>query len=73
MKHLSTYQLTEQTTLPSGANSPNRTIGFVTIYSDWDEDGSQDVISFNPNQPPLNLSDADPVRVKLNGKIKFNL
>jgi len=66
-------QLTEQTTLPSGGNSPNRTIGFVPIYSDWDEDGSQDDISFNPNDPPLNFSDADPVRVKLNGKIRFNL
>jgi hypothetical protein len=66
-------QLTEQTTLPSGGNSPNRTIGFVTIYSDWDEDGSQDIISLNPSQAPLNLSDADPLRVKLNGKIRFNL
>jgi hypothetical protein len=66
-------QLTEQTTLPSGGNSPNRTIGFVPIYSDWNEDGSQDDISFNPNDPPLNFSDADPVRVKLNGKIRFNL
>jgi hypothetical protein len=66
-------QLTEQTTLPSAGNSPNRTIGFVPIYSDWDEDGSQDDISFNPNDPPLNFFDADPVRVKLNGTIRFNL
>ena len=66
-------QLTEQTTLPSGGDSPNRTIGFVPIYSDWDEDGSQDDISLNPADPPLNFTDADPVRVKLNGKIRFNL
>ncbi len=66
-------QITDQDSLPTGGDSPNRTIGFIPIYSDWDEDGSQDIISLYPSQPPLNLTYADPVRVKLNGKIRFSL
>ncbi len=66
-------QITDQDSLPSGGDSPNRTIGFIPIYSDWDEDGSQDIISLYPSQPPLNLTYADPVRVKSNGKIRSNL
>jgi hypothetical protein len=64
-------QLTNQTSIPVGGDSPNRTIGFIPIYSDWDEDGLQDVISLVPSDPPLNLTYADPVRVKLNGKVRF--
>ena len=35
-------QLTGQEDLPSGGDSPLGTIGFVTIYADWNNDGSND-------------------------------
>jgi hypothetical protein len=35
-------QLTSQGDLPVGGDSPDGTIGFVTIYSDWNNDGVND-------------------------------
>jgi hypothetical protein len=35
-------QLTSQSDLPVGGDSPNGTIGFVTIYADWNNDGLDD-------------------------------
>ena len=37
------YQITSQSTLPSGGNSPDGTVGYGTIYCDWNLDGVQDV------------------------------
>lgn len=36
------YQITSQSTLPSGGNSPDGTVGYGTIYCDWNLDGVQD-------------------------------
>jgi hypothetical protein len=35
-------QINSQTDLPVGGNSPDGTIGFVTIYADWNNDGLND-------------------------------
>ena len=36
------HQITSQSTLPSGGNSPDGTVGYGTIYCDWNLDGVQD-------------------------------
>jgi hypothetical protein len=54
-------QLTSQEDLEVGGNSPDGTIGFVVIYSDWDEDGAQDPLEFFPSE--LDFDNGDPVRV----------
>jgi len=54
-------QLTSQPDLPAGGNSPDNTIGFIPIYSDWDQDGVQDPLSLYPNT--IGFEYADPVRV----------
>ena len=40
-------QLTNQSDLPTPGNSPDGTMGFVTIYGDWNNDGVND--SIHPN------------------------
>ena len=37
------HQITSQSTLPAGGNSPDGTVGYGTIYCDWNLDGVQDV------------------------------
>lgn len=53
-------QITNQSDLPSGGNSPDGTIGWGLIYCDWDLDGIQDSTS---DIPP---SFTDPLRFKIN-------
>ena len=36
------HQITSQSTLPAGGNSPDGTVGYGTIYCDWNLDGVQD-------------------------------
>jgi len=55
-------QLTSQSDLPVGGNSPDGTIGFVLIYCDWNQDGVQDALNLNPVS--LGFSNADPLRVE---------
>jgi hypothetical protein len=50
-------QLTNQDDLPSGGDSPNGTIGFVTIYADWDNDFENDTTI------PEEYSNADPAYI----------
>ena len=58
--HLMT-QITNQSELPSGGNSPDGTIGWGLTYCDWDLDGVQDPTSATP--PP---NYCDPLRFRLN-------
>jgi hypothetical protein len=41
-------QLTSQNDLPVGGDSPDGTIGFMAVYSDWNNDGEQDPTSLSP-------------------------
>jgi hypothetical protein len=50
-------QLTSQENLPSGGDSPDGTIGFVTIYADWNNDLANDTII------PAGYQNADPAYV----------
>ncbi len=54
-------QITNQSDLPTGGDSPDGTIGWGLIYCDWDQDGVQDSTS---DVPPSNL--LDPLRFKIN-------
>jgi hypothetical protein len=49
-------QITSQSDLPSGGDSPDGTIGYGSIYSDYDLDGLQDPSNYTP--PGFN----DPLR-----------
>lgn len=42
-------QITSQNDVAIGGNSPDGTIGFVTIYSDWNNNGKQDGINPLPS------------------------
>jgi len=55
-------QLTSQSDLPVGGDSPDGTIGFVLIYCDWNQNGAQDPLNLNPGS--LGFSNADPLRVE---------
>lgn len=46
-------QLTSQSTLPVPANSPDGTIGYGTIYCDWNLDGVQDATNLAAAISPL--------------------
>jgi len=54
-------QLTDQEDLTAGGDSPLGTIGFVTIYADWNNDGSNDT------SPPseYGYEDGDPAFIEL--------
>lgn len=66
-------QVTSQSDVPVGGNSPDRTIGFVPIYVDWNEDGEQDPTDTNIYNPYVAFGqNADPLRVQSNGLIKRN-
>jgi hypothetical protein len=54
-------QLTSQTDLPVGGDSPDGTIGFITIYCDWDQNGVQDPTNLNP--ATIGFPFGDPLRV----------
>jgi len=54
-------QITNQSDLPVGGDSPDGTIGWGLTYCDWDLDGVQDPTSATP---PLNY--CDPLRFRLN-------
>jgi hypothetical protein len=54
-------QITSQSVLPSGGDSPDGTVGWGSIYLDWNADGIGD----DPNDPTPNQY-ADPLRFKLN-------
>jgi len=54
-------QITSQSTLPVGGNSPDGTIGWGSIYVDWNADGIGDEPS-DPVPHPY----VDPLRFKLN-------
>lgn len=47
------YQLTSQSTLPVPANSPDGTVGYGTIYCDWNLDGVQDATNLAAAISPL--------------------
>jgi len=49
-------QLTSQSTLPVPANSPDGTVGYGTIYCDWNLDGVQDATNLTSTVPgPLSI------------------
>ena len=52
-------QLSKQSELPSGGNSPDGTIGYGSIYNDYDLDGVQDPTGATPP------GDADPLRIQV--------
>lgn len=54
-------QITKQSDLPSGGNSPDGTIGWGPVYLDWNADGVEDT----PSDAVPNLY-VDPLRFKLN-------
>jgi hypothetical protein len=54
-------QITNQSDLPVGGDSPDGTIGWGLTYCDWDLDGVQDPTSATP--PP---NYCDPLRFRLN-------
>jgi hypothetical protein len=54
-------QITSQSVLPSGGDSPDGTVGWGSIYLDWNADSVAD----NPNDPTPNQY-VDPLRFKLN-------
>lgn len=41
-------QITSQSSLPSGGNSPDGTVGWGSIYCDWNLDGAQDATNIAP-------------------------
>jgi hypothetical protein len=53
-------QITNQSDLPSGGNSPDGTVGYGVIYNDYDLDGIQDP----PTDIPPN-SNLDPLRFEV--------
>jgi hypothetical protein len=53
-------QITSQSDLPSGGNSPDGTIGYGSIYNDYDLDGQQDP----PNEIPPSQN-LDPLRFQI--------
>jgi len=53
-------QITSQSTLPSGGNSPDETIGWGPVYLDWNADGVADLPT---DSIPNNY--VDPLRFKL--------
>ncbi len=55
-------QLTSQSDLPAGGNSPDNTIGYIVSYCDWDEDGEQDPLNLMPSS--LGYSNGDPLRIE---------
>jgi hypothetical protein len=57
-------QLNSQTTLAVGGDSPEGTIGYVTTYCDWDQDGKQDPTSLIPGD--IGFYYGDPLRVRTN-------
>jgi hypothetical protein len=66
-------QVTSQLDVPVGGDSPDRTIGFVPIYVDWNEDGVQDPTSTSIYNPLVEIGNsADPLRVQRNGFIRRN-
>lgn len=54
-------QITSQADVLVGGDSPDGTIGFLTIYSDWDEDGVQDPLDVTPAE--LGFTYGDPAFV----------
>ena len=54
-------QVTPQSEVAVGGNSPDDTIGYVVIYCDWDENGSQDPTNLNPAS--YGFEYGDPLRV----------
>ncbi len=54
-------QLTSQPDLPAGGDSPDNTIGFIPIYTDWDQDGVQDPLDLIPSS--IGYEYGDPLRV----------
>jgi hypothetical protein len=54
-------QITSQSVLPSGGNSPDNTVGWGAIYLDWNADGVADVVT---DPPPSAYVDA--LRFKIN-------
>jgi hypothetical protein len=54
-------QITSQSVLPSGGNSPDNTVGWGAIYLDWNADGVADVVT----DPPPNAY-VDALRFKIN-------
>jgi hypothetical protein len=54
-------QITPQSEVAVGGNSPDDTIGYVVIYCDWDENGSQDPTNLNPAN--YGFEYGDPLRV----------
>jgi hypothetical protein len=66
-------QVTSQLDVPVGGDSPDRTIGFVPIYVDWNEDGVQDPTNISIYNPLVEIGNsADPLRVQRNGFIRRN-
>lgn len=53
-------QITNQSDLPSGGNSPDGTVGYGVIYNDYDLDGIQDL----PTDTPPN-SNLEPLRFEI--------
>jgi hypothetical protein len=53
-------QITSQSSLPSGGNSPDGSVGWGSIYVDWNVDGVPDVAT---DAPPSSW--VDPLRFKL--------
>jgi hypothetical protein len=54
-------QITPQSEVAVGGNSPDGTIGYVVIYCDWDENGSQDPTNLDPAD--YGFEYGDPLRV----------
>lgn len=52
-------QITNQSDLPVGGDSPNGTIGYGSVYNDYDLDGVQDPVNATPP------SNTDPLRIKI--------
>jgi hypothetical protein len=63
VKWLLLQQLTNQSELPSGGDSPDGTIGYGAVYVDWDLDGILDL----PSVPGIGLT--DPLRFQIYNQV----
>lgn len=67
-------QLTPQSDLPSGGNSPDDTIGYTPTYTDWTQDGEQDPLTLGPEDlENLGFEYADPLRVEKGPQVSILL
>jgi hypothetical protein len=55
-------QLTSQSDLPVGGNSPDNSEGYIVTYCDWDNNGEQDPLDLIPIT--IGFENGDPLRIE---------